>query len=190
MKYFIYGLNIFLILMIPISLFSASIEKESLSTSIGIKGLDKVNDETISINDIKDESFSIADLNIDIASARYSDVLEKQVGSLAAYGPDCPGCSGRVGSGQNVLNGNIYHTDPVYGKLRILAGDSKYPYGTIVRVINSRMGVPFMGIVLDRGSGVGLGKRFTFDLLCATQKDAAAFASSHNVTFEILRYGY
>lgn len=191
MKYFIYGLNIFLILMIPVSIFSTSIEKESLSTSIGVKGLKKNNsDNTISINDIGEKSFRISDLDIQVPSAKISDVLEIQVGSLAAYGPDCPGCSGRLGSGQNALNGNIYYTDAKYGKIRIVAGDSKYPYGSIVRIVNSRMGEPFVAIVLDRGGGVGLGKRFTFDLLCATQKDAAAFASSHNVTFEILRYGY
>ena len=190
MKYFIYGLSIFLLLMIPVSIFSTSIEKESLSTSIGVKGLERDNVDTISINDIRDESFEVSDLNIQIASARMSDVLEKQVGTLAAYGPDCPGCSGRLGSGQNALNGNIYYNDAKYGKIRIVAGDSKYPYGSIVRIVNSRMGEPFIAIVLDRGNGVGLGKKFTFDLLCATQKEAAAFASSYNVSFEILRYGY
>lgn len=182
MKYFIYCLNIFLILMIPITIFSTSIEKETLSTNIGIKGIkeDKNNDV----------DFRVSDLEIDVPTAKLSNVLEIQVGSLAAYGPDCPGCSGRLGSGQNALNGNIYYTDYQYGKIRIVAGDSKYPYGTIVRISNSRMGEPFLAVVLDRGSGVGLNDRFMFDLLCATQQEAAAFASSYNVTFEILRYGY
>lgn len=182
MKYFIYCLNIFLILMIPTTIFSTSIEQETLSTNLETKGIkdnksDKVN-------------FRTSDLKIDIPSARISDVLEIQVGSLAAYGPDCPGCSGRLGSGQNALNGNIYYTDSKYGKIRILAGDSKYPYGTIVRISNSRMGEPFVAIVLDRGNGVGLNDKFMFDLLFATQQEAAAFASSYNVKFEILRYGY
>ena len=182
MKYFIYFLNIFLILMIPVTIFSTSVEEKTLSTDIGIKG--------IKDSKIDDVDFKVSDLQIDVPAAKISDVLEVQVGALAAYGPDCPGCSGRIGSGQNALNGNIYYTDYQYGKIRIVAGDSKYPYGTIVRISNSRMGEPFVAIVLDRGSGVGLNDRFMFDLLCTSQQEAAAFASSYNVTFEILRYGY
>lgn len=118
-----------------------------------------------------------------------SDVLETQVGSLSGYGPDCKDCSGFLANGRDVRNGNIYYSDSTYGRIRILAGDSRYPYGTIVRVKGSRLS-EFIGIVLDRGGAVGFGKRHLFDLLYATSAAAAVNEVSYNTTFEILRYGY
>lgn len=118
-----------------------------------------------------------------------SDVLETQIGSLSGYGPDCVGCSGFLASGLDVRSGNIYYSDSTYGSIRILAGDKSYPYGTIVRVKNSRLS-EFIGIVLDRGGAVGFGKRHLFDLLYKTSADALKNEVSYNTTFEILRYGY
>ena len=128
--------------------------------------------------------------SINVASATYSDVLETLVGKLTAYGPDCPGCSGRVGWGQNVTGGNIYYNDANYGQLRIVAGDKKFPYGTVVRIKNSRAGSDIMAIVLDRGGSVGIGKATMFDLLFASGSEASRFGTSANCTFEILRYGF
>ncbi len=118
-----------------------------------------------------------------------SDVLETQVGTMSAYGLDCSGCSGMVGSGYPALENNLLYYDSVYGSLRIVAGDKKYPYGTIVRVVNSKIGT-FNVIVLDRGGAIGLGKRYMFDLLFSTEAEASNFGLSRNTTFEILRYGY
>lgn len=118
-----------------------------------------------------------------------SDVLETQVGSLSGYGPDCYGCTGYLASGRYVGNGNIYYSDSTYGSIRILAGDYSYPYGTIVRVKNSKLS-EFIGIVLDRGGAVGFGKSHLFDLLYPSSKEALAYEVSYNTTFEILRYGY
>lgn len=118
-----------------------------------------------------------------------SDVLETQTGSLSGYGPDCVGCSGFLASGLDVRSGNIYYSDSTYGSVRILAGDKSYPYGTIVRVKNSRLS-EFIGIVLDRGGAVGFGKSHLFDLLYQTSAEALKNEVSYNTTFEILRYGY
>lgn len=118
-----------------------------------------------------------------------SDVLEIQVGSLSGYGPDCVGCSGFLASGLDVRNENIYYSDSTYGNVRILAGDKAYPYGTIVRVKNSRLS-EFIGIVLDRGGAIGFGKSHLFDLLYQTSSEALKNEVSYNTTFEILRYGY
>ena len=118
-----------------------------------------------------------------------SDVLETQIGSLSGYGPDCVGCSGFLASGLDVRSGNIYYSDSTYGSVRILAGDKSYPYGTIVRVKNSRLS-EFIGIVLDRGGAVGFGKSHLFDLLYQTSSEALKNEVSYNTTFEILRYGY
>lgn len=124
-----------------------------------------------------------------VVSKPVSDVLEKQVGSLSGYGPDCKGCSGYLASGRYVGDGNIYYSDSTYGTVRILSGDKTYPFGTIVRVKSSSWGT-FLAIVLDRGGGVGFGKTHLFDLLYSSNSLAYDYGASYNTVFEILRYGY
>lgn len=119
-------------------------------------------------------------------------VIEKLTGSLAGYGPDCYGCTSfRTASGKYIGDGNIYYEDKEFGKIRIVAGDKSYPYGTIVKLSNTGYySKPIYAVVLDRGGGVGKGKKFLFDLLFETEKDALKMGSRKNVTFEILRLGY
>ncbi len=115
-------------------------------------------------------------------------VLESFNGKLSAYGPDCNGCSNQTSSGYDIRD-SIYYNDKTYGTIRILAGDKKYPYGTIVNLkIDSK--TEMKGIVLDRGGNIGINKKFQFDLLCTNQKEAYIFGTRTNVTFEILRLGY
>lgn len=118
-----------------------------------------------------------------------TDVLETIYGTMSGYGLDCKGCSGVVGARYDAKGNNLRYYDPVYGECRIVAGDKKYPYGTIVRVKNSKIGT-FNAIVLDRGSDIGIGRRYLFDLLFWTEKESYDFGLSRNTTFEILRYGY
>ncbi len=119
-----------------------------------------------------------------------SDIIETLIGNMSGYGPDCIGCSSHTASGYNVGNGNIYYNDSTYGKVRILAGDNKYPFYTIVRINNSNVSKePLLGIVLDRGGMIGLGGKYLFDLLCTSEKEANSLGVSKNVTFEILRMG-
>ena len=164
-------------------------------TVVQEKELFKTNADASSLN-IKKKQLNLDSITnsliptINVAEAKYTDILETRVGKLTAYGPDCPGCSGRVGWGQNVTGGNIYYNDSTYGQLRIVAGDRKYPYGTIVRIKNSRAGHDIMAIVLDRGGSVGIGKATMFDLLFASGSEASSFGTSKNCTFEILRYGF
>lgn len=128
--------------------------------------------------------------NMNIAKASIlSEVLETQIGTMSAYGPNCQGCSGHLGGGYDASGGNYIYSDSKYGEVRIVAGDPKYPYGTIVRVKNSKIG-EFYAIVLDRGSAIGIGRKFMFDLLFSTEVEAASFGTSYNIEFEILRYGY
>lgn len=120
-------------------------------------------------------------------------VIETLVGSLTGYGPDCIGCTSmQTASGRYIGEGNIYFDDPVYGRIRILAGDSSYPFGTIVKISNVDFynDEPFYGIVLDRGGNIGKGKRFLFDLLFASENDAAKMGSEVNIKYEIIRLGY
>lgn len=137
--------------------------------------------EKVIYNDVEDTNI-IDEQNI-------SDVLETQIGKMSGYGPDCYGCSGYLASGKYVGDGTIYYDDATYGKVRIVAGDSKYEFGTIIRVQNSRIG-SFLAIVLDRGGAIGFGKQFLFDLLYSSEQAALVDEVSYNVTFEVLRYGY
>ena len=121
-----------------------------------------------------------------VASVAPQNENEKLTGKMSAYGPDCSGCSGYLASGRYVGDGNIYYNDATYGNLRIVAGDSKYSFGTVVK-ITDKTG-EFLAIVLDRG-GVGLNRKYMFDLLFRSEEEASIDGIS-NATFEIIRYGY
>lgn len=110
------------------------------------------------------------------------------IGTLTAYGPDCEGCSGKLGCYpyQNVLNNNIYYEDKTYGKIRILASDGVIPCGSIIKISNY-FNTEFFGIVLDRGSLV---KGLTMDLLENSEKDTLKIGRQYNIKFEIERWGY
>lgn len=107
-------------------------------------------------------------------------------GKMSAYGPDCNGCSGYLASGRYAGDGNVYYDDATYGKLRIVAGDSKFSFGTVVKITDKNG--EFLAIVLDRG-GVGLNKKYMFDLLFTSEEEASKYGVS-NASFEILRNGY
>ncbi len=202
MKYVIYAINIFLLLMIPVYLFIFPMLNKTSDTNIVVKKLNS--NEIVSINNVLYRKSDIVEdtskkeivlnnndtLAVNVCKANVTDVLETVLGKMSAYGPDCAGCGGKVGAGQVVTNGNIYYYDKVYGQLRIVAGDSKFPYGTVIRVLNSKYKDPFYAIVLDRGSDIGIGRRFTFDLLFPSEREANLFGTSYNVTFEVVRYGY
>ena len=152
------------------------------------------NTEEEVITEVQEETYSssyevVNNPPVQEAMVETSNVLETQVGSLSAYGPDCVGCSGYLATGFNATNGNIYYNDSTYGSVRIVAGDRTYPFGTIVQVQGTSLG-DFYAIVLDRGGGVGFGKRFLFDLLCNSEAEASRVGSFWNVTFNIIRYGY
>lgn len=116
------------------------------------------------------------------------DKVESFTGSMSGYGSDCRGCIGYTSSGYNIKN-TIYYKDSEYGQVRILAGDSTFRFGSIIRVKGSKID-DFIGIVLDRGSAVGIGKKHLFDLLFSSEQEARFYEVSYNVTFEVLRNGY
>ena len=161
---------------------------KSLTTSlISATSKEKIVDST-SMNDVVYNFKSQVNSNI-AESKLITDVLETLYGTMSGYGLDCKGCSGVVGARYDAKGNNLRYNDPVYGECRIVAGDKKFPYGTIVRVKNSKIGT-FNAIVLDRGSDIGIGRRYMFDLLFWTEKESYDFGLSRNTTFEILRYGY
>lgn len=119
-------------------------------------------------------------------------ILETITGTITAFTPFCSdGCQGYTASGKYVGNGDIYQYDSEYGMVRIVAGDSSYPFGTIVRIKNlNYFGEDVYAIVLDRGGAIGKNKRAIFDLLFASDENANKFGVAYNVECEILRLGY
>lgn len=198
MKRFYFILNSILVIIIVGLVFmvpessnakaTSSILSKSLTTSlINATSQEAVIDDT-SMDEVVSNFTSSVNNNI-TESKLITDVLETVVGTMSGYGLDCKGCSGHVGARYDAKANNLRYNDPVYGECRILAGDKKYPYGTIVRVKDSKIGT-FNAIVLDRGSDIGIGRRYMFDLLFMTEKESYDFGLSRNTTFEILRYGY
>ena len=114
--------------------------------------------------------------------------LEKVNGTISAFSPYCNGCGGYVASGKDVRNGNVYYNDSTYGTVRIVAGDSSYPFGTIVKL--NLNGGTIYAVVLDRGSSIGKGRHRMWDLLFSTEREAYAFGLAYNVEAEILRLGF
>ena len=49
-------------------------------------------------------------------------VLDKFIGTITGYGPDCDGCIGITSSGYDVRN-TIYYNDKTYNNVRVLSAD-------------------------------------------------------------------
>ena len=112
------------------------------------------------------------------------------MGTLTAYGPDCPGCSGNSACPprQNFKNGNIYFEDQTFGKVRVVAADRSIPCGSIVKISGINIyNEPILAIVMDRGGAV-TGNHM--DLLFTSQSNLEGFTTSHNIKFELIRYGW
>ncbi len=123
------------------------------------------------------------------------EVLRTEIGNLTGYGADCAGCSGITSTGHNLYE-DIYYDDNEYGSVRILAADGIFPFYSIFRVSGISGMDPFIAIVLDRGSTVGIencrspqGCLTMFDLAFATESDPNIIGKTANVTFELLRNG-
>jgi len=76
------------------------------------------------------------------------DVLSTYTGNMSYYASDCKGCTGATASGYRIGSGNIYYHDAQYGSLRIVAGDSSFAFGTVIRI--QMNGTSTLAIVLDR----------------------------------------
>ena len=197
MKRLYIGLNIILVVLImsilvlpnPKNIKSNSLSKVLTTSIINSKEEEIIDkDNTNNIENIIN-TFS-SEVNYNIALSKLdTDVLETLYGTMSGYGLDCKGCSGVVGARYDAKGNNLRYNDPTYGECRIVAGDKKFPYGTIVRVKDSKIGT-FNAIILDRGGDIGIGRRYMFDLLFMTEKESYDFGLSKNTTFEILRYGY
>ena len=151
------------------------------------------NEEVITTEVVVEETVQpVVSQNVAVIAPKVEEVIEViqpqneiVTGKMSGYGPDCVGCSGYLANGHYVGDGNIYYSDSEYGQVRIVAGDKKYKFGTIVRINDS-----MLAIVLDRGGSIGIGKKFMFDLLYASEAEANSNGVSYNTKFEILRNGF
>ena len=150
----------------------------------------------IEYSDIKELLIEKAKIVSDELTKKEEEILkytakETLVGNVSAFTAYCSdGCNGYTASGRYIGN-NIYYNDKDYGKVRIVAGDKSYPFGTIVRFNNlNYYGEKVYAIVLDSGGAVGKNRKVLFDLLFSTEKNANDFGIQRKVSCDILRIGY
>ena len=155
-------------------------------------------EETIDVKDEKEEkeeenkiteSITNVEQNISqnvVEAAVVTDVLERQVGPMSAYGPDCAGCSGHLATGFDARQ-SVTYQDPTYGTVRIVASSKKHPCGTILRFnVGKLSDEPIIAIVLDRGVGGN-----TLDLLVENEDYARkSVGRVRNLNVEVLREGW
>ena len=116
-------------------------------------------------------------------------VLASESVNISHYGPDCQGCgNGETAAGYNVSNGRLTYQDSTFGTLRIVAADKKYPLGTVIRLSQGDFNIN--AIVLDRGGGIGDGKKYQIDLLVESESACSNYSVYYGATLQVLRYGY
>ena len=159
-------------------------QEEKDEEKVPVVDTDSVIDENVVLdsNDEKEGEIKKETENIPVIKENNNEII---FGKMTGYGPDCYGCSGYLANGMYVGDGTIYYNDSEYGNVRIVAGDRKYKFGTIVKINDS-----MLAIVLDRGGSIGIGKKFLFDLLYSSEADATHHGVMKDVKFEILRNGF
>lgn len=196
--YFSIAVPVIIILMITFCIFfnpvhkqtSVTLYSKSLKTTFLSKNIEaRVEPEVTVSEEVVEEPVVVEEKVVQQPVVEASSSSSAVVGAMSAYGPDCVGCSGHLAGGYDASGGNYYYSDATYGNVRIVAADKSYKFGSIVKVSGSKLG-DFYAIVLDRGGGIGFGKRFLFDLLFSSEGEASQFGTSYNVTFELVRDGY
>lgn len=122
-------------------------------------------------------------------------------GVITGYGPDCYTCDGRgyvacptnTGKYINLVDDGIYYDDAKFGEVRILAADHReFPCGTIIKITNSDIKEPIIGVVLDTGWGMRNAYNNGYihiDLAFATEK-GLVFNTNSNTSFSVQRWGW
>lgn len=157
----------------------------------------KIEDSSIDTNkqeEIKEEKEEIKESTlpqetVNIIDTSSYQVLSNETVTISHYGHDCYGCtSGYTAGGYYVGDGRIYYQDATFGSVRVVAADKKYPIGSIIRL--GYGSTTITAIVLDRGGGIGDGKRFQIDLLESSEQVANSQSVIYNSQLEVLRLGY
>ena len=117
------------------------------------------------------------------------NVLSREIGNISHFGPDCQGCGiGYVATGDYVGSCRINYIDKTFGTVRIVAADKKYPLGSILRLTYKDRVI--ITIVLDRGGGIGDGRKYQIDLLAESEAHSSNLGVMYGATIEALRLGY
>lgn len=155
----------------------------------GVKSLEAVH--IISKYDNRNHTLDVLHVSNMQDAATYGSTMPISfTGQMTAYKATCKGCTGRVSCPprQKVTNGNIWFNDNTYGKIRILAADSKIPCGTIVKITNVTFSQDaIIGIVLDRGGAI---KGNIIDFLVSENDSMEVVGRQKNVNYEVLRWGW
>ncbi len=145
--------------------------------------------EEVKIEETVTEKKESIQETINIVDTSNFTVLSQETVNISHYGHDCYGCSsGHTASGYYIGDGRIYYQDATFGSVRVVAADSKYPLGSILRL--SYQGSTITAIVLDRGGGIGDGKKFQIDLLESSEAQANSRSIVSGSQLEVLRLGY
>jgi len=126
-------------------------------------------------------------LENDIQNDLYS-AKDTYTGYLTGYGADCPLCNGTLSCmpSLDVLNGNVYYTDEVYGTVNIVASSKKLSCGTIIRINESKISdEEIYAIVLDRGVS-----SYNLDLLTVSEEYAKYNVGRSIISYDVLRWGW
>lgn len=180
---------------------SNEIKKEDVIEVASVENISEVNEEPVVVEKVQEkivdekpkEDITVKDEIIEdnnTVNNEKENITSIAVGSIfsgtmSGYGSDIWNFT----ASGHYIGDSIYYSDFTYGNVRILSGDDVIPFGTIIRVTNSKIG-NFIGIVIDTGNKVGFDKVHDFDLLFKTSKEALDFGVSINTTFEVLRVGY
>lgn len=170
-------------------------EENNILEEESINSVDKTEttkkDETVN-NEEKEEPIeepTKVEEVINIVDTSSYAVLTTETVNISHYGHDCYGCTtGKTASGYYVGDGKIYYQDSVFGSVRIVAADNKYPLGTIIRL--GYNGKKITAIVLDRGGSIGDNNEFQIDLLAPSNSEALILGTVRNTSLEVLRLGY
>ncbi len=168
---------------------SVSLKREEYD--LVLADINDFNDDLLKEKMLGRMSSVLADISKEEERILKYTAIESLNGNVTAYTAFCSdGCHGYTASGRYVGN-SVYYYDNDYGKVRIVAGDKSYPFGTIVRFNNlSYFGGEVYAIVLDRGGAIGKNRRALFDLLLETERSANDFGIARGVSCDILRLGY
>ena len=169
-------------------------DSENVTIEDEKESINKVEDDNPSTNSEENKTDNVQpDIKVEevinVVDTSSFAVLAHETINLSHYGHDCYGCTtGYTASGYYVGDGRIYYQDPTFGSVRVVAADSKYPLGTIIRI--GYHGTNITAIVLDRGGGIGDGKKFQIDLLTTSNSEAYQLGVVKNTNLEVLRLGY
>ena len=165
------------------------VEEESIKKDEVNASKDKQEETESEVKEVYEAPKPVEISNVNVIDVSGYPALASETVNISHYGHDCYGCEGgETATGYYIGDGRTYYNDSTFGSVKVAAADSKYPYGTILRL--SHNGYSYAAIVLDRGGSVGDHGQFQVDILASSESEAARIGSIYSASLEVLRYGY